>query len=305
MGRGDEGQLGLGTPGSEMPPGFSVSSPALVPTLVHVVAIAAGVSFSLALDSEGQAYLFGSLPVDELSGFPGFFTAAPIWVEGSGSPLPPFVKIAAGATHALALTAEGQVWALGPAGGGSEPGGISFSLVEGLSSVVHIAAGAGFSVALSSDGIVWTWGEGRLGQLGDGSFSSRLTPAPVPGLSGTAITCGYSHALVITDDGQVLGWGYNRYAELGDGGSLVPPEGYRGTHPWECHPTPVQVEGLTGIAAISAGAHHSVALHSDGVVYGWGSGRFGQLGEVSPSGVDINERVVTTPKVITTQPEGV
>jgi alpha-tubulin suppressor-like RCC1 family protein len=35
---------------------------------------------------------------------------------------------------------------------------------------------------------------------------------------------------------------------------------------------------LTGVSAIAAGSHHSVALRSDGSVVAWGFGREGQLG---------------------------
>ncbi len=39
------------------------------------------------------------------------------------------------------------------------------------------------------------------------------------------------------------------------------------------------VSGLTGIVAISAGTYLSVALKSDGTVWGWGNNQYGQLGD--------------------------
>jgi alpha-tubulin suppressor-like RCC1 family protein len=42
--------------------------------------------------------------------------------------------------------------------------------------------------------------------------------------------------------------------------------------------TPVQVSGLSGITAISAGDGQSLALESDGTVWDWGMDMFGELG---------------------------
>src|SRR5262245_23360276 len=58
-------------------------------------------------------------------------------------------------------------------------------------------------------------------------------------------------------------WGHNGDGQLGDGTSI------------ERH-TPVAVNGLTGVTAISAGAHHNLALKSDGTVWAWGFSIYGQ-----------------------------
>jgi alpha-tubulin suppressor-like RCC1 family protein len=66
----------------------------------------------------------------------------------------------------------------------------------------------------------------------------------------------------------VWAWGWNIYGQLGDG-TLA-----------ERH-LPVQVAGLAGVIAISAGAYHSLALKSDGTVWAWGSNYYGELGDGS------------------------
>ena len=43
-------------------------------------------------------------------------------------------------------------------------------------------------------------------------------------------------------------------------------------------PLPLQVRNLTGVTAIAAGGHFSLALKSDGAVWTWGSNVYGQLG---------------------------
>lgn len=42
---------------------------------------------------------------------------------------------------------------------------------------------------------------------------------------------------------------------------------------------PVEVSGLTGVVAVSAGFYHSLALMSDGTVRAWGRNIYGELGD--------------------------
>jgi len=72
------------------------------------------------------------------------------------------------------------------------------------------------------------------------------------------MSVGSSHILALKNDGTVLSAGYNHYGQLGVSGNT----GAR---------NPVQIiDGLSDIIAISAGNFHSLALKSDGTVWGWG-----------------------------------
>src|SRR6185437_15869971 len=80
-----------------------------------------------------------------------------------------------GADHALALLADGTVWAWGnnhdgELGDGTTSDRFTPAAVPGLTNVRQVAAGGGYSLALRSDGTVWSWGHNQEGQLGDGSF---------------------------------------------------------------------------------------------------------------------------------------
>ncbi|MBU1684152.1 MAG: hypothetical protein V1768_03535 [Patescibacteria group bacterium] len=64
------------------------------------------------------------------------------------------------------------------------------------------------------------WGYNSSGQLGDGSYSNKLTPVQVFGLgSGTVkeITAGYQHTCALKTNGSMVCWGYNYHSQLGDG----------------------------------------------------------------------------------------
>lgn len=195
-----------------------------------------------------------------------FGTAIVMVRSGSGIPR---ISIAAGAGFSLALKPDdtvrawGQNWA-GQLGDGTTAERHTPMQVVGLNSVVALAGGDKQSFALKSDGTVWAWGRVAPSQI-NGDHS---TPVQVPGLTDIVALAGAdSHSLALKADGTVWAWGGNWNGQLGNG-TLD-----SGTS------LPVQVIGLTGVAAIAAGGDHSLALKSDGTVWAWGSNYQGELGD--------------------------
>jgi len=85
------------------------------------------------------------------------------------------------------------------------------------------------------------------------------------------IAAGDGHIVALSGDGTVWAWGYNMYGQLGDGTG--------GTQEWgDYSNTPVRVQNLTNVIAVSAGRNNSAALRSDGTVWTWGCNMSGQLG---------------------------
>lgn len=119
-------------------------------------------------------------------------------------------------------------------------------------------------------GVVWAWGGNASGQLGDGTFETRLIPGEVLGLQGvTTVAAGTEHSLARKADGTVWAWGKNNRGQLGDGTTTS-------------RTTSVQVRGLDRVVAIAAGDYHSLALRDDGTVWTWGFNGAIQLGEEYP-----------------------
>ncbi|EKE19915.1 MAG: hypothetical protein ACD_8C00086G0006 [uncultured bacterium] len=187
-----------------------------------------------------------------------------------------YAQVVAGYYHNLALKSDGTVWAwgynyYGRLGDGSTINRIVPVQVSGLTEVSAISAAFGHSMALKSDGTLWTWGYNNRGQLGNNSITQSLVPVQV--LTGVAsISAGYDYSLAVKSDGTVWAWGRNYYGQFGNNStidSLVP----------------IQVSGLTGVTSISATSSnnysHSLALKSDGTVWGWGYNSTGQLGNNS------------------------
>jgi alpha-tubulin suppressor-like RCC1 family protein len=293
-GNGQYGQLGDGN--FYLNPPFGVATAVPVSGLTTVAAIAGGPHHSLALKSDGTVWAWGYDSNGQLGdgnfypNFP-FGVATPVQVSG----LTTVMAIASGGIHSLALKSDGTVWAWGFGRYGQLGDGNFYTTgnegvatpvqVTGLSGVVAIAAGGQHSLALKSDGTVWAWGYGFYGQLGDGNFYGDLftdeiqgvaTPVQVISLSGVvAIAAGFYHSLALKSDGTVWAWGDGEEGELGDGIFYANPSvvGNGGLA------TPVQVSALTTVTAIAGGGQHSLALKSDGTVWAWGLGYFGELGD--------------------------
>lgn len=137
--------------------------------------------------------------------------------------------------------------------------------ISGLGAVASITPGNmpfEHNCAVQTDGSAFCWGKNNWGQLGDGTFTKRETPALVSGLgSGTtaAITLTSSSTCALKKDGSVVCWGDNNASQLGDG-------------TLEGRLTPVQVVGLgsgTTVAIFSYGGGRC-AIKTNGVVVCWG-----------------------------------
>lgn len=283
-GNNEFGQSGFGTveliaggPDYYMPDQFLKSyKPLQVQTLTDVIAIAAGIDYSLALTADGTVWSWGSQPYGrQLYNDPGTFIVTPQQVKtNSDHNLTDITKISAGSAFALALKNDGTVWTWGGLlvdGEGVHNTVSTAQLVYSLTDVVSISAGYSHSLALKSDGTVWGWGSNELYQLGErDKLENWSTPLQISGLSNVhAITAGLYLSQALKTDGTVWSWGGNLWGQLGD------------AIPFEQEPvakTAVRVKGLTNVTAISSGFGFCIARQSGGNIWVWGANSEGQLG---------------------------
>ncbi|MGO8670750.1 MAG: PKD domain-containing protein [Capsulimonadaceae bacterium] len=290
------GQLGDGTTTTTASPVRVTPSTGLT----NVVAMSAGTDHSMALQS-GDVWTWGFNDFGQLGNDSVTNSDVPVQVSG----LTNVVAVAGGGAHSLALQSNGDVWAWGYNVYGqiglpppTSPGGSLDKLapvqVSGLPAVTAIAGGYYHSLAIGSDGVVRAWGANWDGQLGNGTTTNSSTPveADVPVVvtgtvptTVTSIAAGAYHSLALRSDGTVWAWGYNGDGELGNNStanSSVPVQVVDFTDP---------TGFLTGVIAISCGGSHCVALRSDGTVWAWGNGAFGQLGINSPTSSSVPVQV--------------
>ncbi|KAJ1998792.1 alpha tubulin suppressor [Coemansia thaxteri] len=94
----------------------------------------------------------------------------------------------------------------------------------------------------------------------------------IPGSYVQQVACGWNHTLLLNDLGQVYAAGSGTFGQLGIAG--VPADGSIALGGWTQVPAPVG----SVFVRIACGIRHSLALDQDGLVYGWGANRCGQLG---------------------------
>jgi uncharacterized protein YwqG len=240
------------------------------------IAVAAGYAFSLALTADGDVDAWGENDHGQLGHDTTRFEAMPRRVEGLK---PAISAIAAGGTHALALTADATVFSWGSGSWGQLGSGERHDrptprLVLGISKkVVAIAAAEYLSLALLEDGSVMAWGAVV---ADDGAVEARPMPVRIAGLAEiVAISAsqggrsfepgGGRHVphLALDKHGHAWGWGPDRRKRISDETDRA---------------TAVRAQELPGAAAMLAAGHsHGLAL-IDGKVWGWGSNHEGPLG---------------------------
>lgn len=270
-GRGEDGQLGHGD-----------AEDRLIPTQLsaleghEIVSVAAGADHTTAYsESRLQVYSWGWGDFGRLGhgNSSDLFTPQPIKaLQGLR-----IRQIACGDSHCLAVSMEGEVqsWGRnqnGQLGLGTTDDALVPQKIEAFKGIPikMVAAGAEHSAAVTEDGELYGWGWGLYGNLGLGDRNDRLVPQKVSSVDGekmVLVACGWRHTISVSSSGCLYSYGWSKYGQLGHGD-------------FEDHLIPHKLEALSGsfVTEISGGWRHTMAITSDGKLYGWGWNKFGQIG---------------------------
>ncbi|XP_047310934.1 ultraviolet-B receptor UVR8-like [Impatiens glandulifera] len=256
--------------------------PSQVKALGHVKIVQAAIGgwHCLAVDDQGRAYAWGGNeygqcgeePEHERKGDSVIPLRRDIVIPKRCVPKLTVRQVAAGGTHSVVLTREGDVWTWGQPWPPGDIKQISTPVkVQGLERVRQIAVGAFHNLALIEDGNVWAWGNNEYGQLGTGDTQPRSQPIPVQRLAGLVlvdIAAGGWHSSALTNEGEVYSWGRGEHGRLGFGddksSKMVPQK--------------VLLLVDEEIVQVSCGGTHSVTLTQDGHLFSYGRGDHGRLG---------------------------
>ncbi|MBU1239462.1 hypothetical protein KKF84_09015, partial [Myxococcota bacterium] len=302
-GSNNNGQLGTTA--------FAVNNdPHYLPTLIDHSALAAGELFvdlssggffSCALTSAGRVFCWGDGDMYAVDGSTSQLFPTPIEISIPSGVAPR--EIVSGQYHTCLRTDTSDLWCWGNNSNyqlGIDTGSVEFSpllVPVPLGSTILPGsgfAGASFSTcAIDATGVVQCWGYNGFGQLGRGFSDEQAYLAPLSidatalpmGTLFNSVAMGFHNACALTTLGQAYCWGANDNGELGIG-SQGPGEGVT---------SPAAVVGGLIFSTIATGHDVSCAVESTGLVYCWGRGDSGLLGNNSFDTIVSTTPVATVP----------
>ncbi|MEJ2186733.1 MAG: hypothetical protein P8Z36_12445 [Gemmatimonadota bacterium] len=182
-----------------------------------------------------------------------------------------FVAIAAGVSHACALTRDGQAFCWGAndsgqLGDGSRTDRARPVPVSTDQRFSVLAAGVSHTCGLAGGGRAFCWGRSIGGPGNAEGLADRLTPSPVPGDHRfVQLVAGWNHTCGLTAAGAAYCWGSNDHGQIGDGSRIDRAE-------------PSRVPGT--FESLAAGHAHTCGIRGSTVLC-WGDNGSGQLGDGS------------------------
>ena len=231
--------------------------------------ISAGLVHTCGVTADSRLYCWGSNDVGQVGDGTTTSRSRPVPI----APELRFRLVSTGYASTCAITTEYQTYCWGYNGHGhlgdgtytnrSTPtrvvGGHQFRLVDIYEN--HTCA-----VALA-DNRAYCWGFNGYGALGDGTNTSRFSPAPVTGtLRFHQVSIGRYHSCGVATDNRAYCWGYNEKGQLGDRTEV------------EHRNRPTAVADGHFFRQLDAGYEHTCAVRTDHRAFCWGDGRFGQFG---------------------------
>lgn len=272
-GRNNQGQLGNNTTSNAY-------SPRQIGSLTTWTGnIGAGYAHTLAIRTNGTLWGWGRNTVGQL-GFGDIINkSSPVQI-GSAT----WSAVCAGVDETVGIRTDGTLWGWGDRNWvfgtvndrrRSSPEQIGTD-TDWSFVVASFGVFGGHAMMLKSNGTIWGLGRNSEGQLGvPGASNYRSSPIQVGSdTDWSFVAVGNGHTMAIKTNGTLWAWGYNNYGQLG----LADTQN---------RSSPVQVGTDTNWASVGAGdsegvapgfqtGGHTVAVKTDGTLWGWGKRNYGQ-----------------------------
>jgi alpha-tubulin suppressor-like RCC1 family protein len=239
--------------------------------------VSCGGYFTAAIKTDGTLWTWGFNSIGQLGTNDTTSRSTPVTTFAGGTnwkQVSCTIQKTFGQGHAAAVKTDGTLWTWGLNANGqlgtndSTNRSTPVTTFAGGTNWKQVSSGNAFTIALKTDGTLWTWGLNTSGQLGVNNTTQRNTPVTtlLGGTNWKSISAGNGHTVALKTDGTLWSWGSNTNGQLGVNDTTN-------------RNTPVTtLLGGTNWKSIAGGDLHTIALKTDGTLWSWGLGSFGQLG---------------------------
>jgi alpha-tubulin suppressor-like RCC1 family protein len=240
--------------------------------------VSSGGSHTAAIKTDGTLWTWGYGYDGRLGGGNNQLISTPITTFAGGTN---WKQVSSGNQHTAAIKTDGTLWTWGVGSNGRLGNGITtgnrstpVTTFSGGTNWKQVSSGFANTAAIKTDGTLWIWGQGSYRQLGNAAITDRSTPVTTfaGGTNWKQVSCGSFHNAAIKTDGTLWTWG------SGGGGVL-------GNAQTTSKSTPVTTfAGGTNWKQVSSWGNGISAIKTDGTLWTWGFGSYGQLGNGATTG---------------------
>jgi alpha-tubulin suppressor-like RCC1 family protein len=232
-----------------------------------------GINFCGAIKTDGTLWMWGRNDTyGQLGDNSVSHRSSPVQTVAGGSN---WNQVSCGQWHTAAIKTDGTLWTWGRNSYGQLGYTISVhnqsspvQTISGGTNWKQVSCGGNYTAAVKTDGTLWLWGLNQAGQIGDNSVTNRSSPVQTVtgGTNWSQVSCGFFHTVALKNDGSLWAWGVGNYGNIGDNAAVH-------------RSSPIQTISFgNNWKQIAAGQTYTVAIKTDGTLWSWGNGFYGQIG---------------------------
>ena len=265
-GNGDEGRLGINIVTNKFTPVTTFAGG------TNWKQVSSGSRYCAAIKTDGTLWTWGLGTYGQLGDNTATNKLTPVTTFAGGTN---WKQVSSGYKHCAAIKTDGTLWTWGRGADGQlgdntvTDKSTPVTTFAGGTNWKQVSSGGAQCAAIKTDGTLWTWGLGTYGQLGDNTITNKSTPVTTfaGGTNWKQVSSGGAHCAAIKTDGTLWTWGNGSYGRLGINtitSKFTPVTTFAGGTNWK---------------QVSGGNRHCAAIKTDGTLWTWGNGSYGQLGD--------------------------